>query len=95
MGYGNCDSYACPGFGLVTIWRKKCAELSAGAEIAAAATKKISFTCGTIAWKSGLPENGIKRYGYTEYQTRRGNAWCRSFGNRTDRDAMLSFNHEN
>jgi hypothetical protein len=37
-GYGNCDSYRCPGFGLVKIWRRKCAELSAGAEIAAAVT---------------------------------------------------------
>ena len=29
-------------------------------EIAAAVTKKISFTCGTIAWKSGLPEKRDK-----------------------------------
>ena len=35
---------------------KEGAELSAGAEIAAAVAKKISFTCGTITCKSGLPE---------------------------------------
>jgi hypothetical protein len=47
-------SMQCLDLGSVTIKRRKDAELSAGAEIAAAhTTQRISFACGTIAWKSG------------------------------------------